>query len=160
MLQLRAALDRRLAAGQPCCMSPDTLFGHANLAALGGWALLVIAPLNRRWTVIGARLIVAILCGGYVALLASGLIGGPGLPAGAGFTTLHGVRLLLSSPQALLAGWVHYLAFDLFIGSWETEVAPTSRVSHALLLPCLALTFVAGPVGLLLFLLVKAVRQR
>lgn len=141
-------------------MMPEQLFQYANMAVLGGWALLVIAPLNRRWTVIGARFVAALLCGGYVALLASGLIGGPGPPEGAGFTSLNGVRLLLSSPSALLAGWVHYLAFDLFIGTWETEVAPAARVPHWLLLPCLALTFVAGPVGLLLFLVLKAIRQR
>lgn len=160
MLQLKVCeLDRRVAAGQPWRMSNAQLFQYANLAALVGWVLLAIAPLNRRWTVIGARLVVAALCGGYLALLATGLVRG-GVPDGAGFTSLEGVRLLLSSPAALLAGWVHYLAFDLFAGSWEAEVAPTSRVPHWMLLPCLALTFLAGPVGLLLFLVLKAVRQK
>lgn len=140
-------------------LTPARLFELANMAALFGWLLLVIAPLNRRWTVFGARLVAAILCGGYATLLVTGLLRG-GAPEGAGFTSLEGVRLLLSSPPALLAGWVHYLAFDLFIGSWETEVAPTSRVPHWLLLPSLLLTFLAGPVGLLLFLILKAVRQK
>lgn len=141
-------------------MSPEQLFQYANMAALAGWGLLVVAPVNRRWTVFGARLVAAVLCGGYFAMLVAGLTGGNPLPDGAGFSTLAGVRLLLSTPQALLAGWVHYLAFDLFVGAWETEVAPVARVPHWLLLPCLALTFVAGPVGLLLFLMLKAARQR
>lgn len=140
-------------------MTPEKLFSLASTAALVGWVLLLVAPLNRRWMVFGARLVAAVLCGGYLAMVAAGLAG-PGLPAGAGFDSLAGVRILLSTPQALLAGWVHYLAFDLFIGAWETEVAPASRIPHWLLLPCLALTFVAGPVGLLLFLVLKAVRQR
>jgi hypothetical protein len=54
---------------------------------------------------------------------------------------------------------VHYLAFDLFIGSWQVEDTPASNIPHWLLLPCLALTFVAGPIGLLLYLVLKAVRQ-
>jgi hypothetical protein len=141
-------------------LTPARLFELANMSALVGWLLLVIAPLNRRWTVIGARWVAALLCGFYLTLLVTGLAGGPPLPEGAGFASLEGVRLLLSTPQALLAGWVHYLAFDLFIGSWETEVAPAARIPHWLLLPCLALTFVAGPVGLLLFLILKAVRQK
>jgi hypothetical protein len=141
-------------------LTPARLFELANMAVLAGWALLVIAPLNRRWTVIGARWVAALLCGFYLTLLVTGLTGGPPLPPGAGFTSLEGVRMLLSTPQALLAGWVHYLAFDLFIGSWETEVAPAARIPHWLLLICLALTFVAGPVGLLLFLVIKAVRQK
>jgi hypothetical protein len=141
-------------------MTPERLFEFANMAALAGWVLLVLAPLNRRWAVFGARLIAAVLCGGYLAMLVAGLTGGNPPPDGAGFSTLEGVRLLLSTPQALLAGWVHYLAFDLFVGAWETEAAPAARIPHWLLLPCLALTFVAGPIGLLLFLVLKAVRQR
>jgi hypothetical protein len=122
--------------------------------------MLALAPLRRGWAVTGARVVAALLCGAYFSFLVVGLSSGNGPPAGASFNTLAGVRLLMSSPQALLAGWVHYLAFDLFIGSWEVENAPASRIPHWLLLPCLALTFVAGPVGLLLYLILKAVRQR
>ena len=66
------------------------------------------------------------------------------------------MRLLLSSPQALLAGWVHYLVFDLWVGSWEAE---DNSLPHWLLLPCLALTFLAGPTGLLLYHLLKMGRR-
>ena len=141
-------------------MTLEQVFSLASAAALVGWVLLVLAPVRRRAAVIGARLVAALLCGAYLAFLATGLTGGNGPPAGAGFDSLAGVRLLLSSPQALLAGWVHYLAFDLFIGSWQVEDAPASNIPHWLLLPCLALTFVAGPIGLLLYLVLKAFRQR
>lgn len=144
----------------PAGMTPEKLFSLASAGALVGWAMLALAPVQRDWAVTGARLVAALLCGFYLVLLAAGLIGGHGPPPGASFSTLAGVRILLSSPQALLAGWVHYLAFDLFVGSWEAGDAPKARVSHWLLLPCLALTFVAGPVGLLLYLVVKAIRRR
>jgi hypothetical protein len=137
----------------------DQVFSLASAAALVGWVLLVLAPVRRRAAVVGARLVAALLCGAYLCFLVVGLTGGNGPPAGASFNSLAGVRLLLSSPQALLAGWVHYLAFDLFIGSWQVEDAPASNIPHWLLLPCLALTFVAGPIGLLLYLVLKAVRQ-
>jgi hypothetical protein len=139
-------------------MTPDRLFDIASSFVLLGWLALVLAPLRRGLAIGVARLVAVILCGGYFAMLAAGLAG-PGPPAGAGFDSLEGVRLLLSTPQALLAGWVHYLAFDLFIGSWQVEAAPAARIPHWLLLPCLALTFVAGPVGLLLFFTLKAVRR-
>jgi hypothetical protein len=141
-------------------MELERVFSLASAAAMLGWVVLVLAPLRRAVAVGIARLIVAILCGTYLAFLVAGLTGGNGPPEGAGFTSLAGVRLLMSSPQALLAGWVHYLAFDLFIGSWEVEDAPAANVPHLLLLPCLALTFLVGPVGLLLYLTVKAFRQR
>jgi hypothetical protein len=140
-------------------MDLERMFALASAAAVVGWVMLAVAPLRREWAVTGARLVAALLCGFYATMLATGLTGGAGPPPGAGFSTLAGVRLLLSTPEALLAGWVHYLAFDLFVGSWEAADAPTARVPHWLLLPCLALTFVAGPFGLLLYLLIKAARR-
>ncbi|MEY2884900.1 MAG: hypothetical protein RL490_2624 [Pseudomonadota bacterium] len=138
--------------------SPESLFNIASTIVLIGWVALLLAPLRRDLCVAVARWVAAGLCGLYLALLVTGLAGA-GPPPGASFDSLEGVRLLLSSPAALLAGWVHYLAFDLFIGSWETADAPAARVPHGLLLPCLALTFVAGPIGLLLYLVNKAVRR-
>ncbi|GGI79756.1 hypothetical protein GCM10007973_15420 [Polymorphobacter multimanifer] len=139
-------------------MSNARLFDIANAVALAGWLCLLIAPRWRRTAVLVARLVAAMLCGGYVAMLGFGLAG-EGPPEGAGFTSLQGVRLLLSSEAALLAGWVHYLAFDLWAGSWEVEDAGAGRVPHLLVIPCLLLTFVAGPAGLLLYLVIYAARR-
>jgi len=139
-------------------MTPDHLFKVFSTIVLVGWLALILAPLRRGLTVSVARWVVVFLCGGYFAMLAAGLAG-PGPPPGASFDSLAGVRLLLSTPEALLAGWVHYLAFDLFVGSWQVEDAPSARIPHWLLLPCLALTFVAGPIGLLLYFLIKAARR-
>lgn len=141
-------------------MPLDLLFRVASTVVLAGWLALALAPLNRTAAVVAARLVAALLCGGYAVLLVHAMTTGPGLPPGADFTTLDGVGRLLSTRQALLAGWIHYLAFDLWVGSWEADDAPRARVPHALLLVCLALTFLAGPVGLLLYLLVKAARRR
>ncbi len=139
-------------------MDVERSFALANAAVLPGWLMLAAAPLRREALVTGARIVAALLCGFYFAMLVTGLSGNPP-PEGASFTTLQGVRLLLSSPEALLAGWVHYLAFDLFVASWETADAPAAGVPHWALLPCLALTFLAGPVGLLLYLLIKGARK-
>jgi hypothetical protein len=142
-------------------MSNDQLFQWASAAVLPGWLALATAPLwgRRRGLAIGlARLLGAVLAGLYVTLLVTGLAG-EGPPEGAGFGSLAGVRALMASESALLAGWVHYLVFDLWVGSWEAEDAPSARVPHLALLPCLALTFLAGPTGLLLYLLIRVVRR-
>jgi len=136
-------------------MTPDSLFQIASTVVLPGWLALAFAPLARARLVLIARIIAVLLSGMYGSLLVAGLAG-DGPPAGASFDTLDGVRLLLSSPAALLAGWVHYLVFDLWVGSWEAE---DDALPHWLLLPCLVLTFVAGPTGLLLYHLLKAARR-
>ena len=125
---------------------------------LPGWLALATAPLWRTRAIFTARVIAALLAGLYVTLLITGLAG-EGVPTGAGFTSLAGVRLLMSSEAALLAGWVHYLVFDLWVGSYEAEDAGRIGLPHALLLPCLVLTFFAGPTGLLLYLLLKRFRR-
>ena len=46
---------------------------------------------------------------------------------------------------------MHYLAFDLFIGSWEVRDARRHGVPHVLVIPCLLMTFLLGPIGLLAY---------
>ena len=137
----------------------DLVFSIANWIVMAGWAALLLAPLRREALVLVARIASAAVCAIYLLLLARGLIAGPGLPEGAGFGTLDGVVALLSRREAMLAGWVHFLAFDLFVGSWMAEDAPRAGVPHWLLVPLLALTLMAGPVGLLLYLLAAAVTR-
>jgi hypothetical protein len=72
-----------------------------------------------------------------------------------GFGSIAEVRALFDVPGALVAGWVHYLAFDLFVGSWIAERASALQLPHALLVPVLLLTFMFGPLGLLAFAVLK-----
>lgn len=131
-------------------LTPASLFQTANQVALIGWALLVLAP---RWR--GTR--VAVLSGAWPLLLAAAYVALIGYqtvahPApGAGFGSLAQVAALFGQPWALLAGWVHYLCFDLAVGAWEVRDAHRRGVPHAALVPCLAATFLLGPLGLLLY---------
>jgi len=71
------------------------------------------------------------------------------------FFTLAGVQQLFANPWAALAGWLHYLAFDLFIGSWEVRNARRVGIPHWQVIPCLFLTFMLGPVGLLVYFVLR-----
>ena len=68
-------------------------------------------------------------------------------------------RLLFSEPWILLAGWTHYLAFDLLVGNWEMRDATTRGLPYWLVLPCLVLTFLFGPAGWLLYAIVRLSRR-
>ena len=82
------------------------------------------------------------------------------LPPGSGFGSLTQVSLLFRSPFALFAGWVHYIAFDLFTGAWQARDAKRVGISPWLVAPCLLLTLFFGPMGLALYLLLKLVLRR
>jgi hypothetical protein len=134
----------------------DLVFKVANWIVMAGWLALLLAPLRREALITVARFAAAGVAALYVILLVRGVSMGPGLPEGAGFSTLDGVVALLSRREAILGGWVHFLAFDLFVGSWMAEDAPKAGVPHWLLVPLLGLTLMAGPGGLLFYLIAAA----
>lgn len=72
-----------------------------------------------------------------------------------GFGSLADVMKLFTNEWVVLAGWIHYLAFDLFVGSWEVKDAQVNGISHWLVIPCLILTFMLGPVGFLLYNIIR-----
>ena len=72
------------------------------------------------------------------------------------FGSLSGVMSLFQDPKSVMAGWVHYLAFDLWIGSWEIGDARKHGINRWFVLPCLLFTFMLGPVGLLLYLILRS----
>jgi Domain of unknown function (DUF4281) len=137
-------------------MSAEQVFAIANATALVGWILLAALP-RWRWIadVLCARIVPALFAVLYVLLIAANLMRSEG-----GFSTLADVALLFSNPWLLLAGWVHYLAFDLFVGSWEVRDARERGVRHWLVVPCLALTFLFGPAGWLLYMGLRTAHGR
>ena len=137
-------------------MTPERLFSLCNSLALIGWLMLIFAG-RMRWA---ARMVTGVVIPLVIALLYSYLVAAHWGETQGGFGTLNGVAALFSNPWLLLAGWIHYLAFDLFIGSWEVRDAQALGLSHLIVIPCLAVTFMFGPVGLLLYFLIRTSRTR
>jgi hypothetical protein len=136
-------------------MSPDLAFSTANTIALASWLLLAVLP-RRRWAaeVVAGRIVPLLFAAAYTVIVAA-LFGG----AEGGFSTLSGVAALFSNRWLLLAGWVHYLAFDLLVGTWEARDAAARGIPHVLLLPCLFLTFMFGPAGWMLYMAIRSARR-
>jgi hypothetical protein len=137
-------------------MTAEQVFSISNLVAVAGWLILVVAG-RARWA---ATLVTGAILPLLLAVLYSGLIIAHWGETEGGFSTLAGVQSLFSNQWLLLAGWVHYLAFDLFVGSWEVRDASNHHISHWLVLPCLVLTFLFGPAGFLLYYRVRFLRIR
>jgi hypothetical protein len=142
-------------------MSAERLFLLANYSVMPAWLLLALAP-RWEWT---RRLVHSAL---YPALLGIAytvgfLLAGPGSSGSAenaSAMSLAGISAAFANPSTLLVGWVHYLVFDLFTGAWQARDAQRCGVPHLLLVPCLIFTFMAGPMGLLLYLAIRFVRTR
>jgi len=128
-------------------VTPDTLFQIANPLALVGWIALASSPLAPRAAQLVAGMVVPlVLSAGYTAVVLAFWGSADG-----GFDSLANVARLFESRWLLLAGWVHYLAFDLLVGAWVVRTARREGIAHVIVLPCLAATFLFGPAGYLLF---------
>lgn len=136
-------------------MSPDLIFQLANMTAVAGWAALLASP----WVPsladrVAAAAVPVLLSVAYAALVLAYWSRGAG-----GFDTLENVAALFGSRELLLAGWLHFLAFDLFVGAWEVRTARAERIPFFLVVPCLGLTFLFGPAGFLLFVAIRVLRR-
>ena len=128
-------------------MSFEQGFSVASAAALAGWLALLLMP---RWTMpLGALRfgLVGALAIAYAALIMVFFF----RVEGGGFGSIAEVRLLFLSDGGLLAGWIHYLAFDLFVGIWIAERSDRAGLNRLIQVPILVATFMFGPVGLLMF---------
>lgn len=144
-----------------------SLFSFTNLVAVIAWALLLFAPRRplTHTTILYAG--VGLLCLTYAVMLVTLMSGrvDPGAIAGAAAFdpadySIQGLRKLFLSDGGLVTGWTHYLAFDLFVGLWISRDADAKGFSRFVQAPILLLTFLAGPIGLLLWLAIRERRAR
>lgn len=138
-------------------MPLELLFKAANYAVIPFWLLLVAAP-RWGWTqrLVHGPVVLLLLTPIYAYMR----FGYAPAPEGMNFLTLYGVMVGFSAPNVVVAGWIHYLIFDLFVGAWEVRDAQRRGVPHALVIPCLLATLMIGPVGLLLYVVVRFFSKR
>lgn len=134
-------------------MTPEQAFNIGNVVALVGWIVLIFLPSHRAAIEgIARTLVPGLLSIAYAAVLIPHALWGS---TGGSLASWEGMAALLNQPWLLVAGWLHYLAFDLLVGTWEVDTARKEGIPYLAVLPCLLLTFVLGPIGFLAFLVVR-----
>lgn len=127
-------------------MAPEILFSYVGAAAMAGWSILIFGPRKYTWVNAIALWVIPFgLSAVYAALVFSKFS-----ETGGGFGSLSNVAILMSNDWALLAGWVHFLAFDLFIGAVMAARMDHFGVSRLVQAAILATTFMLGPLGFLI----------
>lgn len=136
-------------------MEMDVVFQYVNYSVMPFWALLIFLPqaqITRKAVHSGVAPILLGLT--YTGFMINSMIVGGG-PEGAGMGSLEALMIGFTDPQAVVTGWVHYLAFDLFVGAWMFRDSQRLGIPHlAVVIPAL-LTFAAGPLGLLIYLTMR-----
>jgi hypothetical protein len=132
----------------------DIVFVACNVAVAPVWLLMVFAPGWSATEKLARSLVVPLgIALGYLVVVLSTVGSAKGH-----FFSLEGIELLFSDRRALLAGWIHYLAFDLVVGSWIYRDARGHGLAHRWLVPCLVFTLMYGPIGLLGYAIVRRVK--
>jgi len=137
-------------------MTLEQIFSTVNSAALFSWIFLFVFY-KKKWvfTVIFSGVFVFMALT-YIWFITSGLGG----DSQGGFDSLANVKALFSKDEAVLAGWIHYLVFDLFVGMWITQDAKKRGINRWVILPCLLGTFMLGPAGLLLYIIIRTIHLK
>lgn len=136
-------------------MEVQEMFQMVNAMVLPGWLVLAVFP-RRSWrnTVIySLAIVLALIYGFYI------ITGLPSFDLSA-FSTLYSVKQLFTMDQVVLAGWVHYLVFDLLVGNWVVNQSVRHRIKHYWIIPCLLFCFMFGPLGYLLFTLIRVLKTK
>ena len=138
----------------------EQIFGFANLWAMLCWVVLAFAPKREQIVTPLFYAGVGLLALTYAVLIVSllgGMIGGgTGSTGGTpDFTTLAGVQALFDSQGGATIGWIHYLAFDLLVGIWVARNADRHGYLRIVQIPILFFVFMAGPLGLVMYLILR-----
>jgi hypothetical protein len=136
-------------------MTASTVFQIVNTIVLPAWLILIFLP-KKSWrnpAIYGFAMLMAVV---YVFYVVTGL----GDLDPQAFSKLEGVKAMFSSDKAVLTGWVHYLVFDLLVGNWIVNNAQKHKITHYIVIPCLFFCFMFGPLGYLLYSIVKMVQVR
>jgi hypothetical protein len=138
-------------------MTPSEVFKIVGTLALPMWILLIVLP---KWKVtrflIDYKIVPVLLSVVYAIYIAKALIAGGMMD----FGSLESVMQLFTVENAVLAGWIHYLAFDLLVGMWMVNQNQTLQIHPIILAPCLVGTFLFGPVGFLIFMIIKSIKRK
>ena len=134
------------------------LFNLCNTVMLLAWVFLLFIPKWRftqrlitfPWIPLGVSFFYT-----YFLIVSGGL-------AEADFSSLEGITNLfrLASPESAAAGWLHYLAFDFWVGTWIIRHSRRNQISHWVILPALAFTFMLGPIGIMAYSIIYFIKHR
>jgi hypothetical protein len=136
-------------------MNNDTIFQVINSFVLLGWILLFFAPKWKHTLFLVRTAVIIPISLVYAVLVFTGL---PQFDPNS-FSTLGGVKALFADESAVVAGWAHYLVFDLFVGSYIVQRGISTQTPRWMYTLCLPFTFMFGPLGLLLFGIMQFARR-
>jgi hypothetical protein len=133
------------------------IFNFCNILILIAWGAIIISPqkkiseilISYPWIPLTLSLFYI-----YFIIISGGLME-------ADFSSLNGIVTLFkkATPESAAAGWLHYLAFDFWVGTWIIKHSRKEKISNKIIVLPLLFTFILGPVGILVYSLILLAKK-
>ncbi len=137
-------------------MTTDDFYWYASIAIFVPWALLIFVPRGRYTEPVafGAAILLLLAAAWFTLSYFTDQ------EAGGNLFSLEGFKNIFRNRAMLMTGWLNYLSFCLLVGTWQVHDAREQKIPHLFVIPSLILTLLTGPMGMLVYMLVRFFKTR
>jgi hypothetical protein len=135
----------------------ENIYMWTNFGILPFWFMLIIMP-NSKVTqfFINSIILPLILSATYVYIIYQTiLLDEPIFDIFRLYLSLDNLYTVFATESFLLIFWLHFVALNLFLGSWMSRDGVKYNMSRSLLCVPLILVYFTGPLGLVLYWLIR-----
>lgn len=134
-------------------MTMENIFSLSSLLVMPFWFLMAFVP-TWKWSkrIIGSAWIAAPAAILYVFLVLPGI---QDILPQVMNPELTGIAATLGTPEGATIAWVHFLAFDLFVGRWVYLDSRKRNINPFIMFPFIFFTLMLGPLGFLAYLVLR-----
>ena len=133
------------------------IFNFCNILILIAWGAIIISPQKKISRILISYPWIPLTLSFfyiYFIIISGGLME-------ADFSSLNGIVTLFknATPESAAAGWLHYLAFDFWVGTWIIKHSRKEKISNKIIVLPLLITFILGPVGILAYSMILLAKK-
>ena len=135
----------------------ENIYMWMSFGILPFWVMLIIIP-NSKFTTffINSVILPLILSTAYIYVIYQAiLLEEPILDIFKIYFSLENLYTLFATESFLLIFWLHFLAINLFLGSWISRDGVKYNMTRSLVFLPLILVYFTGPLGLVLYWIIR-----
>jgi len=134
----------------------ENIYLFANWGIVPFWLLLILMP-NHNITKIFSHSIIAplLLTVAYIFIARQIILEGNILEGFKLYLGLDDLNKIYSNESLRLIFWLHFLAINLFVGSWIARDTQRYMVPKILSTLCITITYFTGPLGIVIYWFVR-----
>ena len=138
-------------------LTQENIYLWTNFGILPFWLMLIIIP-NSKFTqfFVNSIILPLILSATYIYIIYQAiLMDEPIFDVFKLYVSLDNLYILFATESFLLVFWLHFLALNLFLGSWISREGIKYNIPRSLVFTPLILVYLTGPLGLVLYWLIR-----